>query len=208
MIKILCFGDSNTYGVTPGNDDGRFTADIRWPKVLESKLGGGYKVIEDGSPSRTTNIDDPYLEGKNGKVALIEDIDKYNPIDIFIIFLGTNDLKGLFERTPKDIASGAEELLVTIKNKAVGDKGGVAPKVILLSPPRVDSVVLVPKPHYITGPEKSLGLGTEFKKVAEKQKCDFVDLSKHVEPDMKDGVHLNEKSHVIIAELLYKLIKK
>lgn len=37
MKEILCFGDSNTYGLIPGTTS-RFDRDTRWTGILESEL--------------------------------------------------------------------------------------------------------------------------------------------------------------------------
>ena len=44
MKTILCFGDSNTYGVNPSG--GRHRWNIRWPGRLQALLGAEYEVIE------------------------------------------------------------------------------------------------------------------------------------------------------------------
>ncbi len=51
-MNILCFGDSNTYGISPV-DGKRFNDNERWPSLLGIKLGAGYHVIEAGQPNRT-----------------------------------------------------------------------------------------------------------------------------------------------------------
>jgi lysophospholipase L1-like esterase len=68
-VRILCFGDSNTYGTclrdssidgTPTKDPDyvRLKADRRWTGVLQRLLGDGYDVIEEGLNGRTTDLDD------------------------------------------------------------------------------------------------------------------------------------------------------
>lgn len=48
MKEILCFGDSNTYGLIPGTTS-RFDRDTRWTGILESELfSKGYKIVEEG----------------------------------------------------------------------------------------------------------------------------------------------------------------
>ena len=49
--KILCFGDSLTWGYDPEKRQ-RFDADSRWPRVMGSLLGDGYEVIEEGQNGR------------------------------------------------------------------------------------------------------------------------------------------------------------
>ena len=38
MIEILCFGDSNTYGLIPG-EKRRYSYEERWTGLLSEKLG-------------------------------------------------------------------------------------------------------------------------------------------------------------------------
>jgi lysophospholipase L1-like esterase len=77
-VRVLCFGDSNTFGVcrrepgvtgapTPDPDYVRLDADRRWPGVLQRLLGEGYDVIEEGLNGRTVDSDDsdrPWLNGR------------------------------------------------------------------------------------------------------------------------------------------------
>ena len=42
MRHLLCFGDSNTWGYVPASGQ-RFRHDVRWPGVLQARLGGGYR---------------------------------------------------------------------------------------------------------------------------------------------------------------------
>ena len=57
MIRILCFGDSNTYGYKP-DGSGRFDENIRWTAKLQRKFGENIKIIEEGLCGRTTIFDD------------------------------------------------------------------------------------------------------------------------------------------------------
>ena len=57
MKRILCFGDSLTWGYDPAKRV-RFEEDSRWPCVMQAALGDDYKVIEEGrtagrSPRKT-----------------------------------------------------------------------------------------------------------------------------------------------------------
>lgn len=54
MKEILCFGDSNTYGLIPGTKK-RYDRDTRWTGLIEQELyGKGYRIIEEGLCGRTT----------------------------------------------------------------------------------------------------------------------------------------------------------
>ena len=67
-VRVLCFGDSNTYG-TPGDDPDyvRLPADRRWTGRLQRLLGEGYDVVEEGLNGRTTDLDYVDRPGCNGR---------------------------------------------------------------------------------------------------------------------------------------------
>jgi lysophospholipase L1-like esterase len=45
MKRILIYGDSNTWGAGPEN---RYPDERQWSMILQTKLGGGYRVIQEG----------------------------------------------------------------------------------------------------------------------------------------------------------------
>ena len=54
MKRILCFGDSNTWGLIPGTDR-RFADGVRWTSIIRNDLEqSGYEIIEEGLCGRTT----------------------------------------------------------------------------------------------------------------------------------------------------------
>ena len=110
MKSILCFGDSNTWGADPVTA-GRFSLHDRWPGVLRDELGDVFHVIEEGLGGRTTVWDDPIDEYRNGKHHLLPCLWSHMPLDLVIIMLGTNDLKGRVCRRATDIASGVNHLV-------------------------------------------------------------------------------------------------
>ena len=52
--RILCFGDSNTFGSRPSG--GRFDEHTRWPMRMQELLGDDYTVVEEGFGGRTTAL--------------------------------------------------------------------------------------------------------------------------------------------------------
>ena len=58
-IRILCYGDSNTWGaIVPGRIHRFDRLDDRYTKLLERLLGRGFEVIEEGFIARTVDTDD------------------------------------------------------------------------------------------------------------------------------------------------------
>ena len=72
MKEILCFGDSNTYGLIPGTTR-RYDRETRWTGILAEKLyDKGYRIIEEGLCGRTSVFDDATRDGRNGAKVMYE----------------------------------------------------------------------------------------------------------------------------------------
>ena len=70
MREILCFGDSNTYGLIP-KTGGRYDRNTRWTGILERRLyEKDYRIVEEGLCGRTTVFEDELREGRRGASLL------------------------------------------------------------------------------------------------------------------------------------------
>ena len=115
MKKIICFGDSNTYGYDPSTG-GRFDENTRWPKRLQKLLGDDYEIFEEGQNGRTIANADPWEGGtKCGMDYVLPMLETKHPVDLLIIMLGTNDLKVKFNLPAADIAGSLQMMLSKIK---------------------------------------------------------------------------------------------
>jgi len=220
--RILIFGDSNSWGWTPRNDQEptvRLAKNVRWPGVLAGKLGPGYEIIEEALSARTTNLDDAeedlpseYLRGAtlNGAKVLPALLASHLPLDLVVIMLGTNDLKARFNRTPGEVAQAAISLVHIIRDC----EGGVStvypsPKVLLLAPPPLGVTFHNPD-MWVRGREKSLMLGSVLKRAAISANIPVFDTSEVVATDGPDGVHLTADAHqklgLAVAEKVRDLI--
>ena len=92
MKTVVCFGDSNTWGYMPGSDGERFPREVRWPGQLQRLLGDEWEVIAEGLNGRTATIERPDSEGRNGLPYLLPCLHSHAPVDVVVIFLGTNDV--------------------------------------------------------------------------------------------------------------------
>jgi len=119
MRRILCYGDSNTWGCIPISA-ARYGEDIRWPGVLAGLLGAEYRIIEEGLNGRTTVFDDPLQEGRNGKTYLLPCLLSHRPLDVVVLMLGTNDMKQRYGLPAEDIARGAGVLAEIVRTSGSG----------------------------------------------------------------------------------------
>ena len=64
MKQILCFGDSNTWGLD-GETGKCFSWEERWTGILQEKLADrDIRIVEEGLCGRTTIFEDPLRLGR------------------------------------------------------------------------------------------------------------------------------------------------
>lgn len=206
LKTILCYGDSNTWGLDPKTQD-RFSRSIRWTGRLQTVLGNNYYVIEEGLCGRTTVWDDPIEEFRNGKDYLIPCLLSHKPIDLVVLMLGTNDLKMRFSIPVIDVALGIKKLIEIIQNSEVNPENG-PPKILLLSPPCINRMNKTGEEIFEGASEKSKMLSKYYYELSVDYGCVFFDISTIVSPSKDEGLHLDEKSHICIADKLATIIKE
>ncbi len=197
MRRIVCFGDSNTYGCSP-IDGSRYGEDIRWTGVLNSLLGEKFEVVNEGKNARTIAFDDPYTEGCNGMNDIVDCLDHNDPIDLFIIMLGTNDLKVYFEATPQMIAANLLKMCEVVREKTDA-------KLLLVSPMLLGDQIEFSPLRLEFGREQvdySFELAPEIEKVAEKVGADFIDLAVVAMSSDVDCLHLMPEEHAKVAQAM------
>lgn len=207
---ILFYGDSNTHGTKPMHGfskSERFNENERWTGILREQLKDNYFLIEEGLPARTTVHNDP-IEGihKNGLSYLRPCLESHYPIDIFVLMLGTNDLKARFSVTPADIAFSVDQLILTVKSCQIGPNQ-TCPKLVLLCPPPIKEVVGGLGDIFVGGEEKSKLLGHYYQQVAQKHHSAFLDLASVVTVSNIDGIHYDQDQHIKLAQSVKNLIE-
>ena len=208
--KIVCFGDSNTWGYVPNSEGDRFDANTRWPGVLQQHLGANYTIIEEALNGRTTVWDDPMKPNRNGSKHLPSIIESHTPIDLVIIALGVNDLKHHFRLQAVDIALGIRTLAEIVITSGGGrfEAGGNrrSPDILLLAPALP---VKSPNPlgHKFDGAEeRGRGIGGAIAEVAAELHCPYLDANDVVTIPPTDGIHLDEDGHMKLGTAVAELV--
>lgn len=204
-MRILCFGDSNTYGYIP-DGSGRFDEEIRWTGRLQKRLGTEYRVIEEGLCGRTTVFQDELREGRRGLDLIGTLIESHNPIDMLVVMLGTNDCKTRYNASAGTIAKGVEEVIVRAREKAAGEM-----KVLLVSPIHFGEGV--GDDGFDTEFDKrseqvAKQLAGEYEKIAKRHGFSFLDAARVAEPSVTDREHLDEQGHERLAEAVYASVEQ
>lgn len=210
MKTILCYGDSNTWGYNP-DGTGRYPRHIRWTSVLQKELGEDYDVISEGLNGRTTVWDDPVRgEYRNGKKYLLPCLHTHKPIDLVILFLGSNDLKYRFSVTSYEIAQSVEMLTNIIRKSETGPRMG-SPEILVIIPPPILIPNEIKEFDYLTSEfEKAVRKSKHFPQAFTavlKDQCHLIDSSKLIKTSEIDGVHLDPESHAVLGKQIAKYIR-
>lgn len=208
-IRIVCFGDSNTWGYNPRTKN-RFPESVRWTGLLQQALGERYLVIEEGQNGRTIASDDPCEGDKNGMLSVIPCIESQKPFDLLILMLGSNDLKKKFNYAAIDIAGEMqlmlEKILAYTKYHMEAE-----PKILLVSPLYVGENIrdswLGDCFGYEQAVETSHQLAPWYQELAKMYHCDFLDAALYAKAGATDSLHMEEDGHENLANVLTDYVR-
>ena len=204
MAVIVAFGDSNTWGYDPSRGT-RFAPDIRWTGVMRRELGAAHTVIEEGLNGRTTVFTDPIEPDRRGADYLPPCLRSHAPLDVLIIALGCNDMKGRFSASPGDIAFGAERLILMARAEPAGPNGA-PPKVLLVAPPPIAKLTALAE-MFEGATEKSRALAARYREVAKLHGVGFVDAGQFIACSDLDGIHFEADQHAILGHALAEAVR-
>lgn len=205
-IRILCYGDSNTYGFDPLT--GRYPPAKRWTNLLGLLLGDGFLVLNEGQNGRTTAFDSYGGHADNGLASLGECLERNAPADLVIFMLGTNDCVTLLDLSAEEIAKGMEKLLIKVE-KYREEVGIGGPRSIIVAPPAIRSgFERSPFAFQLDSDSvaKSRAIVPLYRQLAEKHSCLFLDAS-GLDVSGYDCEHLTEEGHRTLAEMLAGVIR-
>ncbi|WP_130869050.1 GDSL-type esterase/lipase family protein [Intestinimonas massiliensis (ex Afouda et al. 2020)] len=169
-MKVICFGDSNTYGYDPRSYfGGRYDADSRWVNILAAETGWEVRNM-----------------GQNGREIPSAASSFPADTDLLIVMLGTNDL--LQGRSPKQAAERLERFLAVITL----DRS----RILLIAPPPVTLGEWVPSQQLI---DDSHAFAQLCQALTERMGIRFADAGMWDIPLTYDGVHFTEQGHRAFA---------
>lgn len=178
-MKIICYGDSNTYGYDPRSFLGdRYNREYRWVDILQSK--SGWEI---------------YNKGMNGRMIPISKMYFPESYDLLIIMLGTNDL--LQFESPENAVKKMELFLSSINIEHE--------KIMLIAPPKMQLGEWVQSQELV---DNSGLLAKNYRALAKKLGIRFADAGEWGITLTFDGVHFSEEGHKIFAEKLFMELTK
>ena len=209
MKRIVCFGDSNTFGHNP-LDGSRLPRDQRWTGTLSDLLGEEYEIIEEGLCGRTTVRECPESPWVSGLPYLTPCVLLHQPFDLLILMLGTNDLQVPFQAIPLTVARGAEALVHQFLSLDWPPEN--RPKLLLVSPIHIGDVSVNPVFGPLFGYERashySRELAPYYKEIADRLGCEFFDAASVASPSPVDGLHMDPPEHEKLARALAEKVRE
>ena len=176
-MRVVCYGDSNTYGYDPRDwFGGRYPADSRWVDLLAGATG--WQVINAGMNGRGIPC---------GGAALPDGI------DLMIIMLGSNDL--LQGSTPAQAAADMETFLRELPMERA--------RILLVAPPPMRLGAWVPHPSLVRA---SAELAEQYRALARRLGTAFADAGEWGVELSGDGVHFTPAGHRAFAAGLLKAL--
>ena len=204
-VRILCYGDSITYGRIP-NSRSRYNSSTRRTGQLQNLLGNDYEIIEEWLRWRTTHLDNPVNSWRNGLGYFYPCILSHYPLDCIIIMLWTNDLQKYFDG---DITQSAKSFIKyhNLINQACTEFEVPKPHTILISPPLIDGSCLK---QWSVFTEQSQHQSTQFtqhySQIAQQLSRWFIDSAPVLWVWVVDGIHLSEEQNSQLAQLIYQTL--
>jgi len=187
MRTVVCFGDSNTWGYVPGSDAERFPRELRWPVRLQRALGDGFEVIAEGLNGRTAAVESPVEDGRNGATYLLPCLRSHKPVDLVVIYLGTNDVNFL----NGDLVARSVGRLVKLARISETGPGGGAPQVLVVCPP----------------PFSGHLLGPSYEEVCGELGCELLDLAGIASYTDHDPEHLDAEGNAAVAAAVEERVR-
>ena len=194
-MKIICYGDSNTYGYNPhGGLALRYGADGRWVDLVRSMLPESCKIFNAGQNGR--EIPDNGWESAEGVAEQLAAATEAGGEglpggsgDLIIIMLGSNDVL-LSSLSAEKTAEKMRRFLGAIKMEAPGRR------ILLVGPVRFKEGYWVPDQQHIKESEK---LPVLYEQLADEMNVQFADANSWGVELTDDGVHFTEEGHKAFA---------
>lgn len=202
MKKILCYGDSNTYGFIPENF-GRYNKSERFSGILSEILAKEFEILEEGMNNRTGFFKNPEGLKQSGGEYLSVYLQNHKDIDICILALGTNDAQFFYNLDKNTTKTGLLQLINSVREYNPNCK------IIIVPPVKITQNIL--KSHFSMmfnqeSIEKIHNLFSIYEQTASQNKCYYFDFNEITSPSEIDGLHYTKESHKIIAQKLVEFI--
>jgi len=175
-MKLVCYGDSNTYGWDPRFFSGdRY--DDPWPEIVGRMTG--CDVVNLGEPGRM-------IPGRKEHFEWFREDIRNSAPDLLTIMLGTNDILNMYDPAGEKPAAQMDAFICYILDNSLADR------ILLLSCPKVE---VYDRPYM----EGLADISDRYREIADRRGIEFADPFRWEIPLAYDGIHFSEEGHRIFA---------
>ena len=186
-MRILCFGDSNTYGYDPRSYlTAHYPEDVRWTGLLPRD----WTVFNEGLNGREIpgEAQWPDLDALFAQAA---------PLDVLTVMLGTNDLLQHHRWTPADVAARMEAFLLHLRQRFPETR------LLLIAPPPMVQGTWASSEADL---QRSRLLTDCYRDLSRRLGIDFADAGDWQVALSYDGVHFLPEGHQAFAAGLTQVL--
>lgn len=182
-MKIICYGDSNTYGYDPRPAfGGRYPADSRWVDILEEETG--WEFMNVGQNGRE-------IPRREFQMNAVNDLVTKHAPDLLTVMLGSNDL--LMGASAERAATRLETFLTQLPFPME--------RVLVITPPPAKPGTWVTDERLLV---TSAQLADSYRRLADRLGAHFADAAEWGISLSSDGVHFTPEGHRAFAAGLYE----
>ena len=183
--RLLCYGDSNTYGYDPHSYlGGRYPESVRWTALLREY---GWDVINRGENGRS-------IPRGDGEIKAVVQSLYHMEADILTVMLGSNDLLQPSCPSARECADRMERFLTALLHVDGWDK---TRKILLVAPPPMALGTWVQDGKTIAASRR---MAECYEDTARLLGIGFADAGGWGVDLAYDGVHFSETGHLAFAK--------
>jgi lysophospholipase L1-like esterase len=190
--RLMVFGDSNSLRPEAKGPS--------WPRLLEIKARGSFRVLNESYEGRTTQYDSGE---RNGVKMIKRKLNSHSPLDFIVVMLGTNDLKAEYgPPSAKEISRGLGKIVKIISDY---DENITS---IIVTPP---SIGMLHSGHFIGAHNQIADIASEYQALSNSLKLPLIDLREVINRSTDlgpDKIHINSLGTKKIAELTGNYIQQ
>ncbi|MCI8477440.1 MAG: hypothetical protein HFE97_03700 [Oscillospiraceae bacterium] len=190
-MRLLCLGDSNTYGYDPRSYlGGRYPEEVRWTALLGRQTG--WELLNEGENGREIPHTPTQLREMDALFACS------GQIDSLVIMLGSNDLLQIPQATAEGVTERMERFLTRLL-----DRGQLPTVTVLIAPPAMKPGPWISGEHQLY---QSTRLGECYQALARRLNLSFADAGMWNIDLAFDGLHFSPAGHQTFALCLAELL--
>ena len=180
--RLLCYGDSNTYGYDPRSYLGeRYPETVRWTALLDAE---GWKVINQGENGRS-------IPQRGQEIETAVQTILRTKAETATIMLGSNYLLQCPGLSAENCSGRMERFLASLLAET-----HTAPQIVLVAPPPMEPGAWVSDQRTIDTSHQLAGC---YEAVAHRLGIAFADTGAWNVGLAYDGVHFSEEGHLAFA---------